>query len=253
MELDHIALAGRDTSTAFVTLTGELGGTVLQGTHSRGFRPVQVRVGDAERGLIVELLEPHEPEVDDFLERFLVARGEGPHHITFKTRDLVAEIDRLRALGLTPVGIQIDATHWKECFLSPREAHGTVVQITQGGLPFASFADHFDHARAEGPHAEPQWWPTPPPRAATPTFVERIVVASPTPEAVAAFYRDAMLGTCTARPDGGFDLTWPGGGSIRVVSDPTGPTRIHHLEATGPGPARRLTLVGTTVEVAPTG
>src|SRR3954463_14942108 len=44
-DLDHIALAALDTSDALRFLTGELGGTVIFGGESIGFRPMQVLLG----------------------------------------------------------------------------------------------------------------------------------------------------------------------------------------------------------------
>ena len=164
MHLDHVALASRDSFAILDVLVGDLGGTVLQGAIQTGFRPVQVRMGDAERGLTIELLEPYGVEEFDFLERFLQARGPGPHHLTFKVADLAAEIDRVRAAGYHPTGILLDNPRWKECFLAPAEAHGTVVQLAQDDSNlYPSFAVHFAEARAGRPYGEPKWWDDPRP------------------------------------------------------------------------------------------
>ena len=103
MDLDHVALATRDVRDALDILVGELGGTVLFGGHSIGFRPMQVRLGDATDGMNIELLEPWEPEKNDFLERFVTRHGAGPHHLTFKVDDLLAAMERVRAAGYQPV------------------------------------------------------------------------------------------------------------------------------------------------------
>ena len=58
MDLDHIALATRDVTDALDVLVGDLGATVLFGGESAGFRPVTMRLGDAQEGMNIELLEP---------------------------------------------------------------------------------------------------------------------------------------------------------------------------------------------------
>lgn len=253
MLLDHVALASRDSQAVMRVLVGELGATVTQGAIQTGFRPVQVRMGDAVRGMTVELLEPYRVEEFDFLERFLRERGPGPHHLTFKVDDLVAEIDRVRAAGLHPTGIFLDSPRWKECFLHPTEAHGTVVQLAQGGLDaYPTFAEHLAAARAGNPYGEPVWWDDPGPRAAAVTYLDRVVVSTPSLDAATAFYAEILGGTVVGEDTGRRDLVWPEGASIRLEADPARPAGIVRLEATGPGPARTVTLAGTDLVIVPT-
>ena len=252
MHLDHVALASRDSFAILDVLTGDLGATVLQGAIQTGFRSVQARMGDAERGLTVELLEPHRAEEFDFLERFLQARGPGPHHLTFKVPDLAAEIDRVRAAGYHPTGILLDAPRWKECFLAPVEAHGTVVQLAQDDSNnYPSFAVHFAEARAGRPYSEPTWWDDPRPRAPGTTVLERVVVSTPTLDDATAFYADLLQGTIVAEGAGWRDVTWAGGGCVRLEADATRPTGIARLDCTGPGPARTANLAGTSLVITP--
>lgn len=250
MRLDHVALATRDALPVLDTLVGDLGGTVLQGAEQAGIRPIQVRVGDAERGMTVELLEPFRTDEADFLERFLRDRGEGPHHLTFKVPDLVAEVARLEAAGLHPVGVLLDSPRWKEAFLTPSEAHGTVVQFAQGGLEFPSFAAQFASARVDGPYGEPRWWPDPPPRASEASYVECVVVSTPALPATTAFYADVCGGAVTESTPDAVRLEWPGG-AVRLVEDASRPPGILRLDAVGPGPARELVLAGTPVLIRP--
>ena len=140
MYLDHVALATRDAQPTIDTLVAELGGTLITGAHAVGFKPLHVRMGDATAGMMIELLEPYAVDEADFLERFLRSRGEGVHHLTLKSTDLAAELDHLLAAGFSPVNVHMDSPDWKELFLTPKEAHGTVVQLTEGGYLFPSFA-----------------------------------------------------------------------------------------------------------------
>ena len=252
MDLDHVALASRDSQAVMRVLVQDLGATVMQGAVQAGFRPVQLRMGDARRGMTLELLEPYRVEQHDFLERFLVARGPGPHHLTFKVDDLAAEIDRLRAAGLHPTGIFLDSDRWKECFLHPAEAHGTVVQLAQGGLDaYATYADHFAAfaaARAGNPYGEPVWWDDPGPRAPAPTYLDRVVLATPEPAAAVALYTGVLGGTVGSEADGWTDVEWPGG-CLRITPAGDGPTGVVRLECTAAGAPRTVTVAGTDLVV----
>src|SRR5436190_14546275 len=93
-DLDHIALAAADTSDALHFLTGRLGGTVIFGGQSIGFRPMQVWVGtQAGDGMPVELLEPWAVEQNDFIECFVVRHAADPHHFTFHATSLSPALD----------------------------------------------------------------------------------------------------------------------------------------------------------------
>ena len=200
MDLDHVALASRDSQAAMRVLVRDLGATVMQGAIQAGFRPVQLRLGDADRGMTVELLEPHRAEDHDFLDRFLRDRGPGPHHLTFKVDDIEAEIDRVRGTGLHPTGILLDSPRWKECFLHPAEAHGTVIQLAQGGLDaYPTLADHLAAARAGSPYGEPVWWDDPGPRSPTTTYLDRVVVTTPMLDDATAFYAHVLGGEVADR------------------------------------------------------
>jgi len=249
--LDHVALAAHHALPVLDALVADLGATVLQGAEQAGFRPVQVRVGDADRGMTIELLEPYRVDEFDFLVRFLETRGEGPHHLTFKVDDLAAELERLREAGITPTGVFLDSPRWKEAFITPADAHGTVVQLAQGGLDFPTFAHQFASARTDGPYGEPRWWPDPPPRAEPASILERIVISTPALEAAIGFYTEILDGAVAARADGSADVTWAEGGCIRLEADADRPAGVTRLEVTGPGPARVLDLAGTRLAISP--
>jgi hypothetical protein len=80
----------------------------------------------------VELLEPLG---EGFLTKFLESRGEGLHHITFKTDDINAAIAHLEGLGMELVDKQLTDPNWKEAFLRPSKSHGTLIQIAQSSQP----------------------------------------------------------------------------------------------------------------------
>jgi catechol 2,3-dioxygenase-like lactoylglutathione lyase family enzyme len=242
VDLDHVALGTADANAAIAALVGELGATLLWGGHGIGFRPVQLRVGDAHRGMTVELLEPWATEGRDFLARFLARHGDGPHHLTFKVQDFDATLDAVRASGRTPTGIERSDPTWLEAFVVPKEAFGTVVQIAQSD--HGPFAEEFEQSAREGPHGNPTWWKPPPPRAAEAAELRRVVLRTDARADAEAFFGGVLGGERAATQDGATELVWPGGGRV-LLED--GPDRlgIDRLELAGTEPAR--TIAGTRV------
>jgi methylmalonyl-CoA/ethylmalonyl-CoA epimerase len=102
------------------------------------WRWVQLRYPN---GAKVELLEPLG---QGFLSRFLEKRGEGLHHVTFKTDDIRGAIDHLVELGYELVDVNLDDPSWQEAFLRPSKSHGTLIQIAQSS---ASDEDVQEHLR----------------------------------------------------------------------------------------------------------
>lgn len=251
IRLDHVALATRDAGAALARLVSEWDGTILFGGESVGYRPMQIRLGDAHEGMNVELLEPFRAEENDFLERFLVRHGEGPHHLTFKVDSLAEMLDRVRAAGLSPVGVDTSDPTWQEAFLQPREAHGTVVQLAQSTWDAVPFADLYATAREQGPDAHPRWWPKVARGAGDERVVlRRVVLESPDIAATLAFYQDLLDGEVVERGEGWAELTWPGDAHLRLEAG-RGPAGITRLEATGDGPRREVVVAGARLVIEP--
>jgi methylmalonyl-CoA/ethylmalonyl-CoA epimerase len=122
---DHIGIAVHAIKPALKLYRDALGGEYLMGADQDGWRWLQLRYPNGGK---VELLEPLG---EGFLADFLDSRGEGLHHITFKTDDIRAAIDTLQELGYELVDIRLDSPHWQEAFLRPSKTHGTLVQIAQ--------------------------------------------------------------------------------------------------------------------------
>ena len=265
MRLDHVALATRDCSDALATLIGDLGGTLLAGgAYSAGFQSLQVLLGDDTAGMKVELLEPFEPEQNDFLDRFLTRHGEGPHHLTFKVDDLARTVQRVEAAGYTPVSVDVSDPNWREAFLMPRDAHGTVVQLAESNDPRKSPAEEYRHALEHGVIAEPQFWPDPPPRAAARTFLRRVVMTTPDLSGTVEFFTGLLDGDAWGRgPARGEAVDGTGGGApwveiaqqrggrLRVEEHSGASPGIDRLEVDGPGPARELVVANTRVVLSP--
>jgi catechol 2,3-dioxygenase-like lactoylglutathione lyase family enzyme len=249
-DLDHVALATRDVTPALDVLVGGLGGLVLFGGHAPGFRPMQVRLGSDEEGMNVEFLEPWDVERNNFLERFLTRHGDGPHHMTFKVPDIEAALDRCRSAGYQPVGVDFRDPEWKEAFLHPREAHGTVVQLAQAADRFKNRAKLLAHVRKHGPDAHPQWWPDPPTPAGPHGFLRRVVIATPSVTAALAFYAGLLGGDEVAAGEGWVELGWPGGARIKLEQRPDGGPRVDRLEGDVDGPPAEYEVAGTKLVLA---
>jgi len=253
MDLDHVALATRDVRDALDVLVGELGGIVLFGGHSVGFRPMQLRVGDSSAGMNVELLEPWEPERNDFLERFVTRHGPGPHHLTFKVDDLGTILDRVRTAGYRPVNIDLSDPDWKEAFLHPREAHGTVVQLAEAHGDWGTLAEQIERVRREGANGHPRWWPDPPPSGDRVAFLRRVVIGTPSLTATLGFFTGLLQGDEVSGGEGWVELAWPGGGRVKLEARPGRPPGVDRLEAdvVGDGPPGERIVAGTRLVLEP--
>jgi methylmalonyl-CoA/ethylmalonyl-CoA epimerase len=137
LHLDHVAVAVRSIKSALPLYRDALGGEYLMGGDAAGtWRWIQLRFPGGGK---VELLEPLG---EGFLTRFLERYGEGLHHITFKTDDIGRAIQELESRGYELVDVEIDNPDWKEAFLRPSMAHGTLIQIAQSRLPDEQAREH---------------------------------------------------------------------------------------------------------------
>ena len=134
--LDHVAVAVNSIKPALKLYRDALGGEYLMGGDVNGsdgkgpeWRWLQLRFPGGGK---VELIEPLG---EGFLSRFLDSRGEGLHHVTFKTDDIEAAIEVLESHGYELVDVNLEREEWREAFLRPRGAHGTLIQIAQSSQP----------------------------------------------------------------------------------------------------------------------
>ena len=129
--LDHTAIAVHSIEAALPLYRDVLGGDPQELSHSpeKGFSVLTLRYPN---GGGIELIQPLGPSgfVHDFLER----RGEGVHHITFLVDDLQAAVEEAKAAGVRIVDEDYERPEWREAFISPRSANGTIVQLAQTDL-----------------------------------------------------------------------------------------------------------------------
>jgi methylmalonyl-CoA/ethylmalonyl-CoA epimerase len=137
--LDHIGVAVRSIEEARKFFEDTLGARFLHESArpEDGFRVVNFELNN----VIIELIEP--VGEDSFVRKFIDKRGEGMHHLTFNVPDAREKMAELKAQGVRIV----DEREWSpdshEAFISPRSAHGVLIQIGSG---FPTLSDH------------PQWY-----------------------------------------------------------------------------------------------
>lgn len=204
--LDHVAIATHKLSDGWDLFSGVLGGVWVYGGDSPGFWWGQLRYGTGPK---IELLTPTGGPDAAFLERFLAARGAGPHHLNFIVPDIGETLARVQAVGIDPVQVSVANPAWKEAFLHPRDADGIVVQVAQqAGLPPQLAAP------AELPVAGP-------PSAFA--LVEHHVADL---DRAVRLYVEVLDGVVddrlATRGAAGADLTWESGARLRLIQTATG-------------------------------
>jgi hypothetical protein len=234
IDLDHVALAAESWDDLWPRYRGDLGGRWSGGGYGFGFAPAQLSYAN---GMRVEVLQPHDVERNDFLRRFLDRNGPGPHHLTFKVKDIRAALASVEEAGIEPVGVDLRDPGWQEAFLHPKQARGVVVQLAQ------STGDSEEWNRP------PSDWPE---AATAPASLDRIAHLVRSLDDGLALFAGVLAGEETGRgeDEGGrwVELAWPGPGRVRLIEPATGngpladwlgdrPGRVHHLGFTCPDPA----------------
>jgi methylmalonyl-CoA/ethylmalonyl-CoA epimerase len=242
-DLDHVALAAADTADALRFLTGDLGGTILFGGHGTGFRPMQVWLGSRDGdGMPVELLEPWAVDQNDFLARFVARHGAGPHHLTFKVPSLADALKRVRGAGFHPVNVDESDPEWKEAFLMPREAHGTVVQLAESHGHPETRKELLDFVGENGPNAHPRWWIDPAPQSGHGTL-RRVVLRTPSLVSALGFFAGVLQGDVERESGEYAELVWPRGARIGLEQHADAAPGVDRLEVIGLTCER--TVIGT--------
>lgn len=224
IDLDHVAVAVEQQDLAWPRYGGDLPSSWVGGGGTPGFWSAQVQFAN---GMKVEVLEPYLVEQNDFLRRFLDRNGPGPHHLTFKVKDIVGAIAAAEDAGYRPVGVNLASDFWKEAFLHPKDAPGIVVQLAQQ-------AEGGDW----GKDPTPAWFPDR--RVDEPATLLHVAHAVADLEVGLRLFAGLLAGTITSDGEadgvGWTDLAWPGPGRVRLLhGDPLSEWlgdragRVHHL------------------------
>jgi methylmalonyl-CoA/ethylmalonyl-CoA epimerase len=204
--LDHVAVGASTLADGWALFGGLLGGTWAYGGYSPGFWWGQLQFSAGPK---VELLTPTGGAAAAFLERFLATRGPGFHHLNFIVPAIEVTLGKIRALGLEPVGVRLEDPRWKEAFLRPVDAYGTVIQVAeQPGPP---------------PPSSPPAGLVEPQRSCSLSLIEHRVVDV---HGATRIFREALDGQLLSRHGAAeapeVELGWPNGARLRLVQAPAG-------------------------------
>lgn len=126
--VDHISIAVRDLAKAKHFFIDVLGGKNLfeAPVPWQKFRWTTIELGTS---CFIELIDPLEK--DSFVQKFLDNRGEGPHHITIQVNDIQEVHRKLQENGVPTFGLAEPFPNWKEMYIHPKHAFGTLIQFAQ--------------------------------------------------------------------------------------------------------------------------
>ncbi|HUJ43623.1 MAG TPA: methylmalonyl-CoA epimerase [Opitutaceae bacterium] len=126
-QVDHVGIAVRSLDETVPVYEKALG---LHCEHREEVPAQKVRAAFFDVGGVhLELLEPTSPESP--IARFLADRGEGIHHIAYRTDDLPGQLARAEGAGVRlinpqPIG---GAAGQPVAFLHPRSTHGVLIEL----------------------------------------------------------------------------------------------------------------------------
>ena len=234
-DFDHVAIAVEQRADAWPRFLDDLGGTWFSHGPGYGFAFCQLVYANDMR---VEILKPDGVENNDFLRRFLDRNGPGPHHLTFKVRDIESAIAAAEAAGYPPVSVNLSDPQWKEAFLHPKAALGVVIQLAQEA----------DSPTGDWRTSPPEALPGPSRPAASLLHVGHAVASLA--DGLHLFEQllgGVRTGEGSSRSARWVELAWPGPGRVRVLEPATDTSpiaawldgqrgRVHHLAFSCPDP-----------------
>ena len=224
IDLDHVAVAVERQAEAWPRYGGDLPSRWIGGGGTAGFWSAQVVYAN---GMKVEVLEPYLVEQNDFLRRFLDRNGPGPHHLTFKVKDIRNALRVAEEAGYRPVGVNLENEWWMEAFLHPKDAPGVVVQLAQS-----------NQGGDWGNDPSPDWFPAP--RTDQQATLVHVAHAVADLDEGRRLFVDLLGGRVTHEAASGdlswLDVAWPGPGRVRLLAGTPlsgwldgRAGRVHHL------------------------
>jgi methylmalonyl-CoA/ethylmalonyl-CoA epimerase len=187
--IHHVGIAVASLSQAYRFWRDTLGLPLVREAtvKEQGVRAALLAAGDSE----IELLEPVGPETP--VGRFLARRGEGLHHVCFKTEDVAGDLSALTSRNVPLLDrVPRVGLAGRIGFLHPKACHGVLVEL----------------ATPEPGEAHPE----------SPVRFKRLVIGSPAPHDTAKTYQD-LFGLPEVEVNGGprTMLGWAGGGTLLMV------------------------------------
>ena len=126
--IDHVAIAVRDLAQAKSFFLETLGGRELF-SCPHPYQKYSWTLIELGSSCCIELIASLDDE--SFVQRFLEKRGEGPHHVTIQVDNLQETHKRVEACGILTFDYSESLPGWKEFFIHPKHAFGTLIQFAE--------------------------------------------------------------------------------------------------------------------------
>jgi methylmalonyl-CoA/ethylmalonyl-CoA epimerase len=127
--ISHIGIAVRDLERAISLYENLLGRSMdtLEKNPDEGHNIAFFKLDE----ISIELISP--TRSDSAVARFLEKRGEGIHHIAFRTDDIEKELARVESLGIRLVNRETKAgsQNTRIAFIHPKDFGGVLVELVQ--------------------------------------------------------------------------------------------------------------------------
>ena len=130
MQVDHVSIAVHDIDSALAFFGRYFPVQLRRGkhlSHDGSFALASFWLN----GYKIELIQPAEGAENGFVSRFLERRGQGFHHISVRVDRFDPLIAQLEADGVRVVDKARRSNGFKSGFVSPRSAHGVLIQLWQ--------------------------------------------------------------------------------------------------------------------------
>lgn len=127
-ELDHIGIAVKDLEKAIETYTKLLGVNVdhREKLPERKLEVAFLKIGN----VMLELICPTSEE--SVVHKFLESKGDGLHHLCFKTDDVERTAEELKSQSFRLAQSPAKGAHGRiVAFLHPQECHGVLIELAQ--------------------------------------------------------------------------------------------------------------------------
>ena len=131
MKVDHIGIAVKSLTEAVKVYQDAIGLDVsgYDEVDDQGVRIAMLTIGESR----IELLEP--TREDSPIEKFMMKRGEGIHHIAVRVDDIEQALERLKASGVRLIDStpRRGAHNTRIAFIHPSSTHGVLLELVEHG------------------------------------------------------------------------------------------------------------------------
>jgi len=131
VKVDHIGIAVKSLAEAVKVYQDAIGLEVsgYDEVDDQGVRVAMLTIGESR----IELLEP--TREDSPIEKFMMKRGEGIHHIAVRVDDIEEALERLKASGVRLIDStpRRGAHNTRIAFIHPSSTHGVLLELVEHG------------------------------------------------------------------------------------------------------------------------